>query len=345
MTDDGASSHRHGLPREDAFPTIHDFLAQPADDELVPYCGTIQAAVVPRGDINFYHGPPKSNKTWTIASLALSIASGQPWLGVFPVRRSRVLYLQADGPRFKWRERITKLMRGMGLAESDLDGWFVTDMRAGRSLAVKSHIDGMIEALGDWHPQVAFFDPLAKFIAGDLDENSNHDMGVLVSRLELAQAAWEDCTVGISQHETKNSTQEGGGRMRGATTLWASGNTCRFRPLSRSRSEFDLSLKDYDGPEPFVVGVEVGTEIATVSYLGPALTAARRENEAKIIQSLSASGEWMTFRDIEEATGIPGSTVRDSIKTLLESGDAIEGDTIQVGRSTARTFTVPTTDY
>lgn len=330
------------LPRRDFLPDLEDFLALKAED-CPPYCGTLNAALVPRSEILFVHGDPRTLKTWSFTSMLLCAASNRPWLDLFPCEQARILYLQGDGGRLKWNERLHKLMRGMGLSPKDLKDWFRTDMRNGRVLAFRDHIDGLIEACGDWHPQIAVFDPLARFLAGELDENSSRDMGIFIARIEQFQVAWPDCTLIFPHHENKDKSKEGGAAMRGSGVLWAAASTARARAISRTKSELDFVLKDYAAPPPFVVEVEIGTEIATVSYRGSAENDEKREKKASVIVAFQDADGPLTFKNIEDASGLPRQTVRRLVLECLDEGLLEEDDPALSKHQKSRSFTLSQT--
>lgn len=59
-------------------------------------------------------------KTWTLQSLALSIASGLPVFGRFPCRKGPVLHLSRDSGLRATKVRYQRLARGMGIDRADI---------------------------------------------------------------------------------------------------------------------------------------------------------------------------------------------------------------------------------
>ena len=62
-----------------------------------------------------------AGKSWSVQSLALSVASGQPVFGAFACRQGAVLHIAEDSDLEAVKDRYQRLARGMGLRLEDLD--------------------------------------------------------------------------------------------------------------------------------------------------------------------------------------------------------------------------------
>ena len=83
------------------------------------------------GALGFVSAPPKKGKTWLGLSLALSVATGMPFLDRFEIPEPRdVVYLALEGHRAALRARIGCLARGLDL---NPDGTCVARMDGARS--------------------------------------------------------------------------------------------------------------------------------------------------------------------------------------------------------------------
>lgn len=68
----------------------------------------------PEAAFGFVAAPPKKGKTWLALSLAISVATGKPFLGQFTVPKPRpVLYVALEGHRAGLRARVGALARGL----------------------------------------------------------------------------------------------------------------------------------------------------------------------------------------------------------------------------------------
>lgn len=70
------------------------------------------------GGIGLVHGKGGHGKTQWAFSLADAVASGEPFLGRFPVREGKVLYLQCDMPPQLFQERWKKAKRSLKAPEN-----------------------------------------------------------------------------------------------------------------------------------------------------------------------------------------------------------------------------------
>lgn len=96
---------------------------------------TIVRGAIPAG-LTVLAGAPKRGKSWLSLSLAISVASGQPWLGM-ETQRGEVLYLDLESAQFRVQKRLEKLLvgpapQGIHIAHdcSKLDGdllWQIED--------------------------------------------------------------------------------------------------------------------------------------------------------------------------------------------------------------------------
>ena len=79
------------------------------------------------GAAGFVSGPPKSLKTWTVLEMAVSVASGTPCFGSFPVPRAGpVLLYAAEDPLPALRLRIQSLAHNHGLTIDQVDILVIT---------------------------------------------------------------------------------------------------------------------------------------------------------------------------------------------------------------------------
>ncbi len=297
---------------------VGDFLAEP-DNEVPAYCGTAHETVLGVGELLWIHGPPRGLKSWITLDLAVALATGTRFCERFPCQRSRVVYLQADGSRRSWRERLRKMLAGRQVEPRDLDGWLHTGMREGLTLADERDVQEIISWYRDWRPQVMILDPFAKWLAGLLDENSTPDMSKLVAHLEQIQTAFPGISLGIPHHETKAGDRAGGRAMRGSTVLWGAGSTCRVEPLAEYEALLRIELKDANPPLPFAVELDIdddeGWAVLRVGQGGDPETV--RRNDA-IIQALATGPKLRS--ELQVAAGLTTTTVKRVLTALMDSG-------------------------
>jgi hypothetical protein len=163
-------------------------------------------------------GTSKSNKSWCLLDLALSVSTGRPWWG-FPTTMARTLFINFELPRWSFQKRVESLVGARSeLADfyHNFHPWhlrgYARDFRElrrilNRELAVKDF--GLI-----------ILDPAYKLL-GDRDENANGDITDLMNEFEgLAQST--GAAVVLAHHFAKGdpSVKDPMDRMSGAG-VWA----------------------------------------------------------------------------------------------------------------------------
>ncbi len=77
--------------------------------------------LIPIGDSVLLVGEPHSMKTWVAGSLAISIATGLPFLDELIVKQQFVIYINEDAPINITDERFERLAKGFGTTMANLD--------------------------------------------------------------------------------------------------------------------------------------------------------------------------------------------------------------------------------
>jgi hypothetical protein len=180
-------------------------------------------------------GAPKCCKSWFVLDLAVSVASGTPCLGHFPVDDpGRAVAYLAEDPLPDQRTRIDSIARSRGLSLERLDLHIVTvpvlrlDLEADRE---KLH--GTLARL---RPKLLVLDPLVRIHR--LDENSAQEISGLLSYLREIQRTFE-VAVALVHHASKKHRARLGQALRGSSDIHAFGDDLVY--LSRPNDQ-DLVL-------------------------------------------------------------------------------------------------------
>lgn len=218
-------------------------------------------SVIPTSSLLFLSSPPKKGKTWLGLLLALSVASGRPFLGFEIPRRRLVLYVALEGDRAAIRTRIGCLARGLGI---DPDGEDLTDwlhilykprgLNLG-DLAWTSRIERAVEELDIG---LVLVDVLRR--AARYRENDAAEFGSLMDGLAglrsgdrvLALLHHFGKLTELQQDRSPGERMAGSGAMQGELDvgLYITGSENRARTL---RLEFEC--RNTASPEP--MGVEL----------------------------------------------------------------------------------------
>jgi KaiC/GvpD/RAD55 family RecA-like ATPase len=218
-----------------------------ADVEGFPDPSWLVAGVLPQPGLATLYGPPGDGKTFFMLSLAFSVATGRPFLGL-EVRRGPVVYVLGEGlGGLKHRLRALKTMnRHHGPAGLHF-------VRSPVQLHEPLHVHGLCNAVAATLtrvPALIVFDTLARSMVGG-DENSARDVGEAIAGADYVREQF-GATVVLVHH-----SQKAGELERGSSALRAAADTM----LSLKADDGLLTLevtKQKDGPlvEPLRCALE-----------------------------------------------------------------------------------------
>jgi hypothetical protein len=189
-------------------------------------------------------GEPKTNKTTVALALALSVASGKPFLGQYPVGvTGPVLMVQEENAPWMMQDRLRKLASYYGLlgkseahvrkasagalgkVSVDLD--FPDDLplkllnNYGFDLALEEHREMLEAEVEAWAPKLLVLDPLY-LILGGTDENSSQSLRPFLQWLMQLRYKY-GCAVMVVHHFRKQqiggAVVRPGQRILGSSTL------------------------------------------------------------------------------------------------------------------------------
>jgi hypothetical protein len=163
-------------------------------------------------------GTSKSNKSWALLHLGLSVAGGVPWLN-FEVERGRVLYINFELPDWSLARRIADIGLVMqGMPEDTFDRFETWNLR-GHASDLGLLLPRLLAALGEKRFDLIIIDPLYKLL-GDRDENAAGDMGGLFNELERLASDAEAALV-VAHHFAKGNAAVKGvqDRMSGSGVM------------------------------------------------------------------------------------------------------------------------------
>jgi len=269
--------------------------------------------------VGFVSGPPKSFKTWTVLEMAISVATGVPCLGVFPVHRSGpVLLYAAEDPVTALRLRLLALARhhGMNLDQIDIRVICADSLRLDRPADRQK-----LAATVQFHrPALIVLDPLVRLHG--LDENQAAPMAELLGHIRALQRA-SATAIAIVHHSRKASAHSAGQSLRGSSDLYAFVDS--LVSLQRRNGRVTLSAEHRSAPELAPIPLElVATEqpdgapylrIATTS-----LAEVPQQNllEERIVQFLKESHSPATTDSLRVAMQVRRQRLLEALKNLIE---------------------------
>lgn len=179
-------------------------------------------------------GMPKCFKSTLVHDLVISVASGQPFLGKFPVLEpGPVIVVQNENADYIMKDRTEKIILDRGLVGEaeritakklhvefppDLPITFINQQ--GFTLSNEDHRRQIEALIRDIKPVLVVFDPLYLMFEGDL--NSSKELNPVLNWLLGLKTEYKT-SVMVIHHYNKGSNQQalrGGARMAGSVMLY-----------------------------------------------------------------------------------------------------------------------------
>lgn len=186
----------------------------------IPRPDVLVEGLLHRGCKLILGGTSKSNKSWSLLDLAMSVATGQPWWGL-ETRRTAVMYLNFELQPAFLKERVLCIAGARpGFDQDSLDTNLLVWNLRGHNADV-TLLRPQLEAQLAANPVgLIILDPAYKLL-GDRDENANGEIADLMNQFE-ALASSTGAAIAIAHHFAKgDSTAKNAiDRMSGAGA-WA----------------------------------------------------------------------------------------------------------------------------
>jgi hypothetical protein len=190
-----------------------------------------------RGAVGIVGGAPKCCKSWLGLDIALSVASGTPCLGRFPIVRAgpSLVYLAEDAAPMV-RERILGICNHRRLDIETLDLHLIDTPSLRLDLdADRTRLAAAVETI---RPKLLLLDPLVRLHRAD--ENSSADISALLGFLRELQRRF-DTAVLLVHHMSKKHRAQLGQALRGSGDLHAFGDCNAY--LVRKNDKLILSIE------------------------------------------------------------------------------------------------------
>ncbi len=168
--------------------------------------------VFPAGDYGVHGAEPKAGKTWNALDLAVSVATGTPWLGALDVDTTGpVIVFAGEGGDGNIVRRLRAIATARDLAVEDLDVWVCT--RAPH-LNNAAHMAVFADKVRDIRPALVIVDPLY-LAAGGANGADLYAMGVVLERPQhICQET--DAALLVVTHYNRSRDLKGAARLTGA---------------------------------------------------------------------------------------------------------------------------------
>lgn len=234
-----------------------------------------------RGAVGIVGGAPKSCKSWLGLDIALSVASGTPCLGRFPVERAgpALVYLAEDAAPMV-RERILGICEHRRLDIETLDLHLIDspslrlDLRSDRT-----RLADAVERLG---PSLLLLDPLVRLHRAD--ENSSADVSALLGFLRELQRRFDTAVV-LVHHMSKKHRAQLGQALRGSGDLHAFGDCNAYLVTKSDKLQLVVEHRFAPATDPIPLTL-VSDDDGTKTHLEVAKHAACDYREIPLAESI-----------------------------------------------------------
>jgi hypothetical protein len=225
--------------------------------------------VIPVGSNGIIAGEPKAGKSFTIADLALSLASGTPFLGFRVPKPVRVgLIAREDYPGLtSWRINALRHGRSWPRMDDFCDNLYVNTRQQSDELRIDnpSHRQEVIEALTSRSIQFAIFDVLN--VLHSADENDNTEMRKVMAYFSEIQAKAK-CAIGLIHHLGK-AEGKWTRRLRGASAIhgWVEWLLGISEDAGTRTMEIELKASQAPGPVRYEIHVNKQDRVASLKVV------------------------------------------------------------------------------
>lgn len=286
--------------------------------------------LLPEGALVFVAAPPKKGKTWLALGIALSIASGRPFLQEYAVDEPRdTLYVALEGSRSAIRARTGSLARGLGI-DPDSD-----ELERLRFLYRPRPFDLAQPESAAWlqreqeMTQASFVVVDVLRAAARFRENVSEDFALVRDSFEPLLD--RGCTVALLHHFGKLSVEQRdrspGERMAGTGAMYGAldvGLLITKSEAGARRLRVDVEARDFAAPDAIGVAI-VGTGSGehggfryadTATFVVDASAAEERDLVAEL-EELFSDGAWRTLTELSSKKDGIGAN-KDELRAVLE---------------------------
>lgn len=226
---------------------------------------TLVDGLWPENALGFIAAPPKKGKTWVALALAISVATGRPYLGRFLVPQPRtVLYVALEGHRAAIRSRVGAIAHGLNLNPDpggDLDNIIWAYKPRDINISDPEWVTALRQAADDHDVALIIVDVLRA--AARLKENSNDEFSILRANLEPALA--DGRSIALLHHFGKlteiTKDRSPGERMSGAGAMYGAMDLGIFITSSENGAKnLRIEIESRDIATPDRLGVHLRGE-------------------------------------------------------------------------------------
>lgn len=285
-------------------------------------------------NVGWIAGEGKSYKSILSLDLALSVASGKPFLNKFQVKEpGPVLMVQEEDPVWRVAHRIQAMADAKGITDIDVahkEGSLTLKINStnlplyisiGGKLTFEdeTRMDALERAIASRRPKMVMLDPMFMLSAG-MDEFKSGEMAGILNRLKQWRNDYE-CAIAVVHHYRKSSGADTQ-KLYGSMALYAwSENSLLVQRESRDTNLVSIRRDIKDAPSDDKLAVEFIDIDETYNFeMRDMKQDVPKSFVADVIKDHAKEGAYFTIKNLQEYTGLAEKTVREHVKQLKEDG-------------------------
>lgn len=269
------------------------------------------------GAVGIVGGEPKCCKSFLALDLVVSVASGRPCLGRFPVRRAgRVLLFAAEDALSVVRTRLEGIALARGTALESLDVQVIT------APAVRLDVAGDRERLrntvADLRPRLLVLDPFVRLHR--VDENASGEVAPLLAFLRELNREHEVAVVVVHHARKGGARSRAGQALRGSSEFHAWGDSNLYLRRADDGLELGVEHRAAGAVEPLRLELEAGEGVALrVVDVAPPEPRSSAPRE-RLLGALRGASHPLRMAELRRACRMRTETLVELLRELTESG-------------------------
>lgn len=271
--------------------------------------------LIPEAKVVTFFAEGGSVKTWSALSLAISVATGKPWLGLYPVKQGRALVLDYEDGSYEFHRRVRYLTGGEDIPTLGY-------RYGGPQIDSKEYWIELAEYVQKHDIALVIFDSISASMPGDADENSS----AFAQGVKYAGRFTETgCTVVFIHHANKSGGIRGHSAVRDQSDV-----VFKFVPVSETDDCKRMRMEcDKPGPQkrPLPVNVEL-TDEGLRTFKDEANEAGRNAfsnvDLGAAIRLALRDGPIATQDALRKAVGKNSTEVKKALTLLIHGGEVVK---------------------
>ncbi len=264
-------------------------------------------------------GPPRAYKTWLALDIAVSVASGSPCLGVFPVARpGPVLLYAAEDSLYSLRSRLASISRVRQIDFDHLDVHVITADRL--RLDQPDDQQRFSATVTLLRPILVILDPLVRIHSAD--ENASTAVAALLGYFRALQRA-TGAAILLTHHSRKNQSDASGHSLRGSSDFYAWTDCLLYLERRQDQHRLLVEHRAAAGSGPFPLQLVTSSDHGPYLKLLPNTDSTDPPSDSlqqSILNLLGLSSQPLPAETLRVRLGVRKQRLLETLRTLSTQG-------------------------